>query len=249
MAALSNLLTREKIGDKKAWRFDREGKVELRGPRKIDAIRYIFNGIAEDTGFYLAYGRNRNARFLTNRPGEAFLLDWLTEDQELAASSAALNAYLSHSLPLLGDLSIAKLLKIRREDRDSFIRYRLALQRIMVEVSLEKKRVSKREVRELFRDKIEPELSKIRSELYQERRRQVRRTVGGVGAIAASVALGAFGGIVPLAAKLAVSAAGAMLGGRLLSRAAEAQCEHGASLKEKNDFYFLLRITQEASNS
>jgi hypothetical protein len=153
--------------------------VELRGPRKIDAIRYIFNGIAEDTGFYLAYGRNRNARFLTNRPGEAFLLDWLTEDQELAASSAALNAYLSHSLPLLGDLSIAKLLKIRREERDSFIRYRLALQRIMVEVSQKKKRVSKREVRELFRDKIEPELSKMRSELYQERRRQVRRTVGG----------------------------------------------------------------------
>jgi hypothetical protein len=108
--------------------------------------------------------------------------------------------------------------------------------------------VTKSEVRELFRDQIEPELSKMRSELHQERRRQVRRIVSGVGTIAASVAFSAFGGIVPLAAKVAVSAAGAMVGGRLLSRAAEAQCEHGASLKEKNDFYFLLRLTQEAGD-
>jgi hypothetical protein len=232
----------------KSWRYDREGKVEVRGERKVDVLRSIFKGIAQDTTFYLAYGRNRNARYLTNRQGEAFILDWLTQDEEVAASSAALNVYLSHSLPLLGDLSIAKLLKIRREERDSFIRYRLAIQRVLAEVSGRKKRVSKKEVRELFRDQIEPELSKMRSELHQERRRQVRRIVGGVGTMAASVAFGAFGGIVPLAAKLAVSAAGAMVGGRLLSKAAEAQCEHGSSLKEKNDFYFLLRLTQEADS-
>jgi hypothetical protein len=63
---------------------------------------------------------------------------------------------------LLGDLSIAKLLKIRREERDSFIRYRHAIQRVLVEVSGREKRVTKSEVRELFRDQIEPELSKMK---------------------------------------------------------------------------------------
>jgi hypothetical protein len=61
--------------------------------------------------------------------------------------------------------------------------------------------------------------------------------------------LGTFGGVVPLLAKAAAVAATAMVGGRLLSKAAEAKCEHGATLKEKNDFYFLLRLTQESEAS
>jgi len=232
----------------KSWKFDREGKVEIRGERKVEALRYILNGIANDTTFYLAYGRQRNTRYLTNLPSEAFLLDLLTGDDEVAASSQALNAYLSHSVPLVGELSIARLLKLRREERDSFTRYRLAIQRILAEVSEKKKRIGKKEVKELFRDRIEPELTKMKSELYQEGRRQVRRITGGIATIAATIAFGAFGGIVPVATKLAVTAAGAMVGGRLLTRAAEAQCEHGATVKEKNDFYFLLRLSQDAEN-
>jgi hypothetical protein len=230
----------------KSWKYDREGMVELRGQRKVASLEYLFNAIAEDTTFYLAYGRNRNARYLTTRPGEAFLLDWLTDDDEVSASSAALNAYLAHSLPLLGDLPLTKLLKIRREEREPFHRYRLAVQQILIEVAGKKKRISKKEVKELFRDRIEPELTKMKAELYQERRRQVRRIVGGIGSIAASVALGAFGGIVPVVAKAAMVATGGVVGTGLLGKAAQSSCEHGASVKEKNDFYFLLRLTQEA---
>jgi len=225
----------------KSWRYDHDGMVELRGPRKQLFLDEIFDGIADDTTFYLAYGRNRNARYLASRSGETFLLDLVTRrDDELSASSAALNAYMTHVLPLLDGLSLGRLLKIRREERDSFARYRLAMRRILNEVAQKKKRIGKREVRELFREQIEPELAIMRSELYQERRRQLRRIVGGIGALAASVALGAFGKIAPLAA--------GGIGAALLGKAAQSTCEHGASVKEKNDFYFLLRLTQETEN-
>jgi hypothetical protein len=226
----------------KSWRYDSEGKVELRGPRKRWFLNDIFSGIADDTTFYLAYGRNRSARYLASRRGETFLLDLVTQrDDELAASSAALNAYMTHSLPLLDDLPLAKLVRIRREERDSFARYRLAIGQILTEVAKKKKRIGKREVRELFREQIEPQLAQMKSELYEERRRQIRRIVGGIGAMAASVALGAFGKVLPLAA--------GGVGATLLSKAAQSTCEHGANLKEKNDFYFLLRLTQEAEAS
>ena len=65
-------------------------------------------------------------------------------------------------------------------------------------------------------------------------------------ALAATVTLGTFGGFVPALATAALVGAGAMVGGRLLSKAAEAKCEHGSELKEKNDFYFLLRLSEEA---
>jgi hypothetical protein len=68
-----------------------------------------------------------------------------------------------------------------------------------------------------------------------------------MGTLGATVVLGAFGGMLPVLVKVSLSAAGSMVGGRLLSKAAEATCEHGTTLKEKNDFYFLLRLTQEAA--
>jgi hypothetical protein len=225
----------------KSWRYDNRGMVDVRGARKIAILHQIFSGIADDTTFYLSYGRRCNARYLGSRKGEAFLLDLITKrDDELSASSEALNAFMTHTLPLLGDLPLGKLLKIRREERDSFVRYRLAVGRILNEVAKKKKSISKREVRELFREQIEPELAKMRSELSQERKRQVRRIVGGIGAMAASVALGAFGKILPLAA--------GGIGAALLGKAAQSTCEHGASLEERNDFYFLLRLTQEVEN-
>jgi hypothetical protein len=82
----------------KSWEFNKVGKRELSGPRKIAAISNIFNKIAIDTTFYLAYGRAHNARYLTDRRGEAFLLELLTGDEEIAASSDALSAYMNHSL-------------------------------------------------------------------------------------------------------------------------------------------------------
>jgi hypothetical protein len=242
------------VDDPKSWvspkaKFDARGRLEIRGRKKLSAIRWVFDQIANDTTFYLAYGRTHDARFLTDRPGETLLLDWVTADKEVSASSTAMNAYLTHSLPLLGDISIASLLRIRRDERDSFLRYRSALQIMLNEIAVRKKRIGKQEIQELYNERIEPELLRMKSELHQEQRRQRRRLIGGVGTLAATVALGAFGGIVPILAKASMIAAGSMVGGRLLSKAAEAKCEHGATLAEKNDFYFLLRVSQDAERN
>jgi hypothetical protein len=239
------------VKDESIWRPrkgkpDRDGNVEIRGSMKLIAVREMMNYIATDTTFYLAYGHSQHVRYLTDRRGETLFLDWFNNDEELAASSAAMNAYLTHAIPLLGDLPLATLLRIRRDERDSFARYRSAIGRTLRDVAQSKKRFGKPEMRELFRERIEPELLRMKSELRQETRRQRRRVLGGIGTLAASVGLGALGGMLPILAKAAGVAAGSMVGGRLLSKAAEAGCEHGATLREQNDFYFLLRLTQEA---
>jgi hypothetical protein len=125
------------VNDERMWRPkkgepDSDGNMEILGPMKLLAIREMLDHIANDTTFYLAFGRSQNVRYLTDRPGETFFLDWFNDDEVLAASSAAMNAYLTHSLPLLGDLSIATLLRIRREERDSFLRYRSAIELILM---------------------------------------------------------------------------------------------------------------------
>jgi hypothetical protein len=163
----------------KGWRYDDDGMVELRGRRKLMFLEGIFSDITDETTFYLAYGRNRNARYLASRTGETFLLDLFTQkDDELSASSAALNAYMTHVLPLLQDVPLARLLQIRSEERDSFARDRFAVGQFLTELAKKKRRIGKREVRDAFKSEIEPELVKMKSELNQERSRQVRRIVG-----------------------------------------------------------------------
>jgi len=231
------------------WKYNRVGKHELGGARKLAVVQRVFRQIATETTFYLAYGRARKARYLTDRRGEAFLLEMLTGDEELAASSHAMNAYMKHTLPLLGDLPIATLLDIRRQERNSFARYRLAVQSVLEDVGSRNKRITKKEILDAFKGQIEPQLLKMKSELQQERHKQRNRVAGGLAALAASVGLGAFGSIVPLLVKVSMVGASAMVGGRLLSKAAEAKCEHGATLKERNDFYFLLRLEQEVEKN
>jgi hypothetical protein len=43
----------------------------------------MLNHIANDTTFYLAFGRSQKVRYLTDQPGETFFLDWFNDDEEL----------------------------------------------------------------------------------------------------------------------------------------------------------------------
>jgi len=43
-----------------------------------------------------------------------------------------------------------------------------------------------------------------------------------------------------------LAAAATVVGGRLVSKAAEEACSHGPEFQQKNDLYFLLRLTNEA---
>jgi hypothetical protein len=227
----------------RSWRYDSEGKTILRGKKKLWFVRLLFNEIANNTSFYLAYGRLQKARFLTDLPGEAFVLDWLTGDERLAASTSAMKL-LTHAVPILADVPIATVMRIRREERDSFESYRMAVTKIAREVLQRKSRLSRKEAREMLRALVEPEIMSIRKEIRSERERQARRISGGLASLAAGVAIGAFGGL-PIAVTGAIAGAAALVGGRLLAKAADEACEHGTNLRQQNDLYFLVRLMQE----
>lgn len=226
-------------------RFDKHGQVEVRGDHKRHIVAQIFQGIADNVTFYLAYGTRRNARFLSDMPGETDFLEWLTDDERMTAKSLALRA-LEHSVPVLADLPIATILRIRKEERDSFEAYRIAIGRISASIMSARNRISKREAREMFRTVIEPELQKVKREMVMHRETQRRRVLAGVASVVAGVAIGAYSGLPPLVSVPLVGAA-SFMGTRLLGKAAETACEHGPETKQKNDLYFLLKLTQEAA--
>jgi len=227
----------------KTWKYDRKGRTELRRNRKLWFVQRIFDEIASNTSFYLAYGLRQNARFLTDLPGEAFVLNWLTGDEQLSATTSAMEL-LTHAVPILADLPIATLLRIRREERDAFESYRGVITRIASDTLAQTNRLSKKEAQEMFKALIEPEIASLRKEIRFERRRQRKRITGGLATLAAAVAIGAFGDL-PVAIGGTLAGAAAVAGGRLLGKAGEVACEHGANLRQRSDLYFLVRLLQE----
>jgi len=225
-------------------RFDKDGRTEIRGAHKRQLVTQIFDHIADNVSFYLAYGTRRNARFLSDMAGETDFLEWLTKDERLAAKSLALRE-LEHAVPVLADLSVATILRIRKEERDSFEAYRMAVKKISAEIMSAGNRVSKKEAREMFRAAVEPELRRMDREVAAYRKSQGKRVLGGMASILAGVAIGAYAGLPTLVSAPLVATA-SVVGGRLLSKAAESACEHGPESRQRNDLYFLLRLTQEA---
>lgn len=139
----------------KSTRFDKNGRVEVRGLHKRHMLSQVFENFADNMTFYLAYGAKRNTRFLSDMYGETEFLEWLTEDEQICATSGALRE-LHHCVPILNDLPIATILRIRKEQRESFENYRGTFTRISSEILASSKRVTKRQAREMFRSAIEP---------------------------------------------------------------------------------------------
>ncbi len=227
----------------KSWKYDHDGKTTLKGKRKLFFVEQIFNTIANDTTFYLAYGQQHRSRLLTDRPGEAFLLNWMNQDENLQSASMAME-FLSHSIPLLADIPLSTVIRIRHEERDSFESYRRAITSLTSEVLAEKGELSIEAAKDAFKTRLEPEIEKVKAEVTAERRRQAKRLSIGISSVAAAVLIGAWGGI-PILIKGALAAVGTASGGGLLSKAAASACEHGADIRQKNDLFFLLRLMEQ----
>lgn len=226
----------------KSWKFNSDGRTLLKGRKKLYFVREVFNTIADDTTFYLAYGQQGRSRLLTDKQGDALLLELLNQDEELQSTSAALEL-LGHSVPILAEIPLATLIRIRREERDSFEAYRRALTSLTAGVLAETGSLTTEAARDAFKTQLEPEIEKIQAEVRAERRRQEMRFSTGLSSVAAALLIGACGGL-PILIKGAFATAATAVGTKLLSKAAESACEHGEDIRQKNDLYFLARLIE-----
>jgi hypothetical protein len=101
----------------KSARFDKQGVAEIRGLHKRHMLSYLFNNIADNLTLYLGYELRRRARFLSDMRGETEFLDWMTRDDDEMAEKTDLLRELQHTVPVLGELPIATILRIRQQER------------------------------------------------------------------------------------------------------------------------------------
>jgi hypothetical protein len=182
---------------------------------------------------------------LTDLPGETKFLDKLN-DNYIPASVTKLCEQLTHTIPLLAELPISTIVRIRREEPEAFIKYRNTVNEIAETFIRSGKELNDNEIRDLVNDQFRRPVQDLVVEAESKKKRLATGMLKKVAVPSALVALGIYGGIFPPHLKELIQALGAY---SLVKDAAGSMAEFSASDSELkgNNFYFLLKLMREQS--
>ena len=160
--------------------------------RKSRKIERPVHQISTNVSAQQVYSTQFNATYLTDRAGEAEFLKLLHEEDHLAARTASLCAQLTHSIPLFTDLSLERVMQIRKEEHIAFESYRVTLSKIVKEHVASEKQLTPAEIKELFADVLEPEILNLEQRARNSRKSEITSSALGIGISAGVIALGAY---------------------------------------------------------
>ena len=159
--------------------------------------RFVVEGFAQDLIFQQLYGYKHGTKYLTDSAGEAEFFGMSSPNDELARRTSALCTGLSHSVPLLRDVPLATVLKIRRQDPGSFTLYRQALSKILQDYLKGQGEISAADTEGIYRDVLYPELVKLKREATAQGRSKRAKVIAKTVLPAVVVTLGVISGLLP----------------------------------------------------
>jgi len=219
------------------------GRIPRRLLRKSGLVNYIFDEIARELVFHQLCTANYNAKLLTSLAGEAEILSRLNSEERQASSVAALCARLTHEIPLMSDVPIGTVLKIRTKEPTAFLQYRLALSGIIKEYIEDRKTLTKNEGKQIYEDRLLPDLIRLRRDVEIHRQRVRRKSTAVAAVTMLVVTLGLTAGL--HASEFAAMGSGTLMGG-LAAMLGDATSE--PNVVKNHQMYFLLKLAEAASS-
>lgn len=214
--------------------------------RSSGIAKAFFESIAYDIMIQQYYGYKFGSCFLTDLSGETKFLDKLNENY-IPASVTKLCEQLTHTIPLLAELPIPTILRIRREEPEAFIKYRNTVNEIAETFIRSGKELTDNEIRELVNDQFRRPVQELVVEAESKKKKLAAGMLKRAAIPSALVALGIYGGIFPPHLRELIQALGAY---SLVKDAASSMVELTGSDNELkgNNFYFLLKLMHEQSS-
>lgn len=228
------------------WAVGLKGKQRLSADfiRQNDLLRHVFLKPALDVALHQEHHEKTKTKYLTNLVGEAFLASGVVNNKSEPLKYAAA-AELSHRIPLLQELDVNILLRLRKDEHDSFLLYRNALENAAKERFSSSSEMTQARIKEIYDDLFLPEVIKLRAMLNSKRRfGKSKAFLKSAAAASVVVALGAFTG--PLSQKILEwggTVTGVNLGRDLLDSTLDPF--QAPSEIRTHPMYFLLRASQE----
>lgn len=185
-------------------------RASMKDARKLGLFNDEIDRIIDDLSMQNATANRFNCQYITDRALDLELMDIISDKRARSFNRAAVEA-LSHPLAFVDQVPLDRILKLRKDEGESFLVYRDAVR----EVLSSGQGKSSTELRELFDDTVRPELNKIDLTVKNARKRMATSTLIDLTIAFASVSIAAFSGLLP--AKLGIPKeildVGAALGG------------------------------------
>ncbi len=235
LQSIPRWLARQSIG--------RRMPIALSTVRKHGLLTPIFRTMANDALLQTYFGTAFNARYVTDLPGEAEFFQMLNEDDNLALRTAALCARLTHSIPLLREVPLETVMKVRRDDPLAFENYRSTLTSIVKNYVREGRTVGKKEALEIYEDILKPRLVALETQAKNLRRTAIKKGLLKAAVSSGLVGLGIYTGVLPSDVSKLVAAIGGFSVARDLAETLGALEASPGEVRNHN-LYFMLRLKQ-----
>lgn len=204
--------------------------------KRSGLVRRLFEQIGLQVAVQQFLNDRYKAKTITTHPGELTLLSSLNPSSGRFNRATTSLARLTHSIPMMGGIPLAKAVRIRREEGAAFLVYRKALMDTVNPLIGGKRVLTESEAAEMVTQVLEPELARLRQIEEGERRGAWRKTGLRLGVAATLLTLGLFKGLQPMEYAALGAAAGVAdtIGGIV----------RGSGSAENERLYFLLRLVQ-----
>jgi hypothetical protein len=211
--------------------------------RRHNLVLRFFLQVANDALLQTYFGAAFDARYVTDSGGESAFFNLLYGEEQLARQTAALCAQLSHVVPLMADVPVETILKVRREEPDAFQSYKSTLSRIVRDYAAKDKSVGVAEAKEIYLDLLKPQLDALQVQAANLRRTQLKKGILKVAASSALIGLGIYSGILPSQLTDLAKAIGGFSVAKDLAETLSALEKNPTEIRNHN-LYFLLRLRQ-----
>lgn len=207
--------------------------------RKSRIVDHLFRMIGAEVSLQEFLGFRYDAKTLTTNPGELSLLSELDPAKGTYRNFTTSLSRITHSIPLMGDITLSKAIRIRKQEGDAFLVYRTALTEVMKEVMKADEVLDESKASQIVGDILRPQVDRLRQLARSERKRATTKAGYRLAFAGAILSLGLFRGLLP-AEYSALGSATALAG--LVDSLAELRADP-TTVRNQN-FYYLLRLTQ-----
>lgn len=199
---------------------------------KLGFVDYLIDPIIDDFLLHSIWKEHGKTTYLTNRPIDTLIMKGLGEKD--FATQNVLN-YINPILPLIENVNIENLLKIRENEYDSFLVYRDKLREIIKSNNLK----TEKDYQDAYNDLIQPEINKMNNILHKNRKHLIKKIGIDVGLTSIICSIGvynnfSFEGITGLMSLLGISTG--------IKDIVQLSSEESIA---ENDLYFLWKVNKK----
>lgn len=206
---------------------------------KWGIIDYIFASAIEDVFQVQINTSFSGGSFLTNRPYDAMMISQIQSiglSKETVEHARMIETGLFHKIPVIGEIEIEKIIRLRQIEGEVFAGYRSKMNAILDKFDT----LDRKALIDVQRDIIVPELDAMEQVIHRNKQALIKSVVQDVLLIGGGIGLGVFSGMLPIDYSALVGVVGGM---SAISNVADKM--RGVFSKDEikaNSFYFLYEL-------